>query len=153
MTDDVRASGRAVAASRSSQQAVSPVPASIPDAAKFCAATGCPLIAPNGSQWTGAKFAPCPQKGGMGEGECPWWDMACATGGIQFEVDAALERGGSAIIAGPNKPKRLLANSRSYDCPHADKCSWQDRALVSGRDLCPPRDALRKGLDPRVCLF
>ena len=118
-----------------------------------CAATMCPLIAKDGSPWTGTKDAPCPEKGGMDDGGCPWWDMACSVGGIQRQVDEAASHEGRAAVIGPNKPRRGTSTSREYDCPKAAICSWQRQAEKVGRSLCPPRDALARGLDPRVCLF
>ena len=122
-----------------------------------CPASMCPLIAKDGSPWTGVFAAPCPGKGlaeapGPEDG-CPWWDMACSCGGIQAQVEEAAADGGRMVVAGPNKPKRLIAAPRHYDCERAAQCRWQEQAAMAGRVLCPPRDALSRGLDPRVCLF
>jgi hypothetical protein len=71
-------------------------------------------------------------------------------------VDEAAECGGrsSTPIAGPNQPRRhVIGPAKSYDCPMAAVCRWQEQAEKVGRALCPPRDALAKGIDPRVCLF
>lgn len=119
-----------------------------------CPATMCPLIAPNGSPWTGAVNVPCPGHARDAEGGCAWWFMACATGGIQDQVEQAIAAGGHAVVAGPNQPRRdELSAARSYDCPRAHDCRWQEQAEKAGRPLCPPRDALARGADPRVALF
>jgi hypothetical protein len=122
-----------------------------------CPASMCPLIAPNGSPWSGSFAASCPGRGlsedpNDREG-CPWWDMACSCGGIQAQVEEAAEQGGAVLVVGPNQPGRLAGNPRHYDCPRASVYRWQEQAEVAGRKLCPPRDALERGLDPRVCLF
>lgn len=118
-----------------------------------CPASMCPLIAPNGSPWAGQYGAPCPGHDDMETGGCPWWSMACATGGIQGQVEEAAATGGHAFVVGPNQPRREQGNPRAYDCPKAAVCRWQERAEAEGRPLCPPRDALARGIDPRVCLF
>ena len=115
-----------------------------------CPASMCPLVAKDGSPWTGVYAAPCPGHDDMETGGCPWWSMACSCGGIQDQVDEAAESGGAMVVAGPNQPRRLMAAPRAYDCPKASVCRWQEQA---GDALCPPRDALARGLDPRVCLF
>lgn len=118
-----------------------------------CPASMCPLIAKDGSPWTGEYGAPCPEQGDIDDGGCPWWSMACSTGGVQSQVEEAAQHNGLALVVGPNQPRRGAAEPRSYDCPKAAVCSWQKQAEKAGRPLCPPRDALSRGLDPRVCLF
>ena len=111
----------------------------------------CPLIAAKGSPWTGDKDTACPEN----EHDCPWWTISCSTGGIQGLVDAAVA-GQPVAVVGPNKPKRYHADMRQvrfFDCPKASVCSWQKQARASGHVLCPPRDALKRGFDPRICLF
>lgn len=121
---------------------------------RSCPASMCPLIAPNGSPWSGEYAAPCPGHDDIDAGGCPWWSMACATGGVQGQVEEAAESGGRILVAGPNQPRRDgFAAARSYDCPHVANCRWQEIAEKQGRALCPPRDALARGMDPRVCLF
>jgi hypothetical protein len=121
-----------------------------------CPSSMCPLIAKDGSPWTGEKASPCPGHDDIDFPRddprcgCPWWSMACSTGGIQQQVEEAAEYEGRAIVAGPNQPRRLLSAPRTYDCPKASVCRWQE---IAGEKLCPPRDALARGLDPRVCLF
>jgi hypothetical protein len=120
-----------------------------------CPASMCPLIAPNGSPWT-QDPSPCPGHGDIDFARndprcgCPWWVMACATGGIQKQVERADRADGEMLVVGPNQPRRLRAAPRSYDCPKASTCRWQE---IAGDRLCPPRDALARGLDPRVTLF
>ena len=119
-----------------------------------CPASMCPLIAKDGSPWTGQFAAPCPGHDDMDTGGCSWWSMACSTGGIQELVeDAAAHDGRAALVIGPNRPKRGLAEPREFDCPRAKQCRWQEQAEKAGRALCPPRDALARGIDPRVVLF
>ena len=116
-----------------------------------CPASMCPLIAAKGSPWTGDKGAECPED----ESRCPWWTIACSTGGVQGLVDAAAA-GRPVPVAGPNRPKRYAADpakARYVGCEFAASCSWQKQALKAGRLLCPPRDALKRGFDPRICLF
>jgi hypothetical protein len=117
----------------------------------MCPASFCPLIAKEGSPWTGDKGSPCPED----EAQCPWWSIACSTGGVQDLVDEAAA-GRPLPVMGPNKPKRYTADpskARFFNCPEASVCSWQKQALKAGRLLCPPRDALNRGFDPRICLF
>lgn len=118
-----------------------------------CPASMCPLIAKDGSPWTGTKVSPCPEQDDIDNGGCPWWSMACSTGGIQSQVEEAAAHNGRMIVAGTNKPRREKGAPKSYDCAHENVCSWQKQATLAGRNLCPPRDALARGLDPRVCLF
>ncbi len=126
-------------------------PRAIEAAVKQCPASMCPLIAPKGSPWTGRYGEPCPGHDDLDGGGCPWWSMACSTGGIQHQVEEALAAGGSMLVFGPNQPHRITVGTpRSYDCPKASECRWQE---LAGDKLCPPRDALAKGMDPRVCLF
>jgi hypothetical protein len=110
----------------------------------------CPLIAPNGSPWTGEYAAVCPAHDDYASGGCPWWSMACSTGGIQGQVEEAASQGGRMLVVGPNQPRRGTGAPRTYDCPKAGDCQWQ---IQAGDKLCPPRDALGRGIDPRVCLF
>lgn len=118
-----------------------------------CPASMCPLIAKDGSPWTGTYAAPCPGHDDIDTNGCPWWSMSCSCGGIQQQVEEAAEHGGRHNVAGPNKVRRLEGAARTYDCEKASVCRWQEQALAAGRTLCPPRDALARGLDPRVCLF
>jgi len=117
----------------------------------FCPASMCPLVAPTGSPWTGEKNAPCPEHSNLDHGGCPWFTIACSTGGIRHQVDEAFKAGGRAMVLGPNQPRRHeIGEPRTYDCARAGDCSWQKHAKG---ELCPPRYALSLGLDPRVCLF
>lgn len=119
-----------------------------------CPASMCPLIAPKGSPWTGTYAAPCPGHDDLDTDGCPWWSMACSVGGIQGQVEEAAANGGKAFVIGPNYPHRdTIGNSRSYDCPKVSVCRWQEQAEKAGRSLYPPRDALSRGLDPRVYNF
>jgi len=120
-----------------------------------CPATMCPLIAPDGSPWTGAKNAPCPGRGGIPTEEepdrCPWWDMGCGGNGQVSAVDMAERQNGRAFVCGPVRPKRDgVGVPKEFDCPNASFCRWQEQSPTG---LCGPREALKRGLDPRVCNF
>lgn len=116
-----------------------------------CPATMCPLIAPNGSPWTGEKNSVCPEQDDLDSGGCAWLGMGGCNQGMLCMVDEALNMGGRSFVVGPNKPKRHgIGASKSYDCPNANFCSWQKQSPTG---LCGPRQALKEGLDPRVCLF
>ena len=67
-------------------------------------------------------------------------------------VDEA-EKLGGAVVAGPNKLRRKPGRVVEYDCPREGVCRWQEQALLAGQRTCPPREAMLRGLDPRVCLF
>lgn len=117
-----------------------------------CPASMCPLIAPTGSPWTGQFDVPCPGHDDIDTDGCAWWSMACGNGGggIMASVIEAELHDGKSHVAGPNKPRRQERMlPKTYDCPKAHECRWQEQAV----DLCPPREALRRGIDPRVCLF
>lgn len=128
-----------------------------------CPASMCPLIAKDGSPWTGEYGGPCPGHDDIDTYPmndprcgCPWWSMACSTGGIQRLVEEAAAFGGRAPmpVLGPNQPRRdEIGPAKDFDCPKAAECRWQERAEIEGRRLCPPRDVLARGIDPRVCLF
>src|SRR5258706_9134080 len=120
----------------------------VSDACMKCPASMCPLIAKDGSPWTGEYDDPCPGHDNEETGGCAWWSMACSTGGIQNQVEEAAAHHGRMVVIGPNKPKRELGMARSYNCPKATVCRWQEQAEKEGRKLCPPRDALARGIDP-----
>jgi hypothetical protein len=110
----------------------------------------CPLIAKDGSPWTG-KESDCPED----QAKCGWW-FICSTDGMRESVQAAA--GGRPLpVIGPNRPRSYAADQKKagrwFDCPKADVCSWQKAALKAGHILCPPREALKRGFDPRICLF
>ncbi len=120
----------------------------------FCPASMCPLFAANGSPWTGTKNAPCPEHDDVDKGGCPWWSMSCQGNGHMRMVDEAEAAGGRAFVIGPAQPHRDdIGPAKSYDCPRAGECSWQKQAELAGAPLCPPREALKRGLDPRVCAY
>ena len=49
------------------------------------------------------------------------------------------------------RPAAERCEPQTYDCPIAAVCVWQN--LSGPNQLCPPREALSRGFDPRVCLF
>ena len=119
----------------------------------LCPASMCPLVAKDGSPWTGEKDAPCPEQDDINNGGCPFWSMACGTGAIHQQVNEAETK--QVLILGPNKPRHSQRKPSTYICDKENVCSWQKHATQNntGGGLCPPRYALSKGLDPRVCLF
>lgn len=117
-----------------------------------CPASMCPLIAPNGSPWTGNKDADCPEHDDIETKGCPWWSMACSVGGIHHQVDEAKKAEGKVLIVGPNKPKQTIGKPKTYECAKESVCSWNKTSAKRGM-LCPPRYAMSLGLDPRVTLF
>ena len=115
-----------------------------------CPASMCPLIAPNGSPWSGEYDAECPGHDDLDANGCAWWGMACGGGRIVHIVDDAENENGNVVVAGPNKPRRKSKMTpKTYDCQQAHECRWQEQS--SG--LCPPREAMARGLDPRIVLF
>ncbi len=110
-----------------------------------CPATMCPLIAPEGSPWTGHKNASC-------KSDCGWFDRdkgrCSAAVSLYPEIDLVRENG-TGLNVNPVGRKYHKRKPMHYDCERADDCKWQEQA----KDLCPPRYALSLGLDPRVCLF
>lgn len=118
----------------------------------MCPASMCPLIAPNGSPWTGKKDSICSEHDDLDSGGCPWWMMACSTGGHHQEVDFMERYKSKAFVIGPNQPKDFKGESKTYKCQREDECSWHKQALLKGT-ICPPRYAMSKGFDPRVVLF
>jgi len=127
----------------------------LPKPGLMCPSTMCPLIAKDGSPWDGRKAVICPGKGGLpSDGDpdcCPWWDMGCGGNGHVASVDAAEQDMGRAVVVGPNMPRRSgIGSGRTYDCPHAPSCRWQEQSPTG---LCAPREALKRGMDPRVCCF
>jgi hypothetical protein len=73
---------------------------------------------------------------------------------MQETVEVAERRQGRGLVVGSTQPRRdSIGAAKTYDCPKAHECRWQEQARVAGRDLCPPRDALRRGIDPRVCAY
>lgn len=125
----------------------------------FCPATACPLFARDGSPWTGHRTATCPQKPAYVDGQPTDFSgygffneisSRCdGCGGARHQVEES-ERGEVVLQIGPVAAKRGLGEPRAYDCPRAGDCQWQ---FESGEDLCPPRYALSKGLDPRLAAY
>ncbi len=120
----------------------------------MCAATMCPLFAPDGSPWTGQYRSAC-------EGEaCGFYDKqgSRCEGGV-YAVDQVMESAVSGhaplqldtVIHGAAVPGYFDRNARTFDCPYADICQWQKD--VPEGSLCPPRHALSIGVDPRACAY
>jgi hypothetical protein len=103
----------------------------------LCPASMCPLFAKDGSLNAGIYAGTCPEKDDIDNGGCPWWSVGCSTGFQHRLVDRA--------AANRRKP----APPRTFDCPHADVCSWQKQASKQGK-LCAPRAALAAGVNARV---
>lgn len=110
----------------------------------FCPATMCPLFAAQGSPWTGQRDSHCERE------ECAWFfDGRCA-GGVEARGQIELvAQGGVPLQIGPGIEKASVT-PKSFDCPRATECQWQAEA---GDELCPPRTALSKGVDPRACAY
>ncbi len=121
------------------------------DSGGMCAATACPLIAPNGSPWTGEKDTPC--KGGA----CGFFDAKQGScDGSMFARQQVHEAstGTAPLQLAEDKGGRYAGKEgKTFDCPHVSNCRWQFDAKVQGAEMCPPRTALAMGLDPRYCLF
>jgi hypothetical protein len=60
-------------------------------------------------------------------------------------------RNGKTLNVHPKGRKYHKRKPMDYDCKHTHECKWQIQA-GEGK-LCPPRAALKEGVDPRVCLF
>jgi hypothetical protein len=109
-----------------------------------CPATMCPLFAATGSPWTGEHDARCD----MGP-PCGFWREGCCQGCREAGWQVAEVADGLIplqLIAAP----KLAATARALDCPRAAECQWQAQ---SSPKLCPPREALARGIDPRVCAY
>lgn len=123
----------------------------------YCPASMCPLIAPDGSPWTGQKNARCPQKHSMDPScGCAWFQgfggAGCDGASSAHEQIAEAAEGHHVLQLGPRRKKRERAAPRDYDCPRSHDCQWQAEAEAEG-GLCPPRTALRLGLDPRLAAY
>jgi hypothetical protein len=117
-----------------------------------CPASMCPLIAPRGSPWNNYEMNHlCP-----GSAECFFWNFTCNNGGMHALVLQAEADGGKPLLPllGPNQPRRSgIGEPKSFECPEASRCRWQERAELAGLKLCPPREALARGMDPRVVIY
>jgi hypothetical protein len=106
-----------------------------------CPATMCPLFAREGSPWTGDRDVPCIRQA------CAWWDGRCRGEEAATEQIALAADGLPVLQLGPAAKRSTPAAPRTYDCPRATDCQWQ---IQAGEALCPPRQALALGLDPRL---
>lgn len=106
-----------------------------------CPATMCPLFAREGSPWTGDRDAPC------GREACAWWRGRCIGEEFAGEQITLAADGRPVLQLGTAAKRTDAAAPRTYDCPRARDCQWQ---IQAGAELCPPRQALALGLDPRL---
>jgi len=103
----------------------------------LCPMSMCPLLGralPPASDDPGE---PCPGHANAGEPQgCYWWGRECQGGAVRRRMPWATLRG---------------LPGASFDCPNAARCTWQREAGEGA--LCPPRDALRVGIDPTTLAF
>lgn len=112
----------------------------------YCPASMCPLIAPRGAPWTGHYNSPCLNE------KCGWYHQGhCEGGSAALEQIQDVEKKGFTLQLGPTTAKFHKRKPIAYNCARALECQWQLEQPTG--DLCPPRQALAKGLDPRVCLY
>jgi hypothetical protein len=98
----------------------------MPERCTGCPALNCPLIAQLG---------------------CPARLQARSRGIFLYPDHSQYQRWNDCLI----KPPKKTCEPRTYDCPIANVCSWQK--LCGPTQLCPQRDALQLGVDPRVCFI
>lgn len=111
----------------------------------FCPASMCPLIAKDGSPWTGQKNVKCIKDA------CGFFHDGHCEGSMHARCQAdEVKQKGFTLTLNPAGRKFHNRKPMNYDCPRSEDCQWQQER---GGDLCPPRYALSLGLDPRVCLF
>lgn len=113
----------------------------------FCPASMCPLIAPDGSPWTGQKNSACEREA------CGWFDGKsghCMGASAAVEQVGDASRRGWVLQLGHGAKRYTKASPKTYDCARAHECQWQ---VEAGDGLCPPRLALSQGLDPKVCNY
>lgn len=115
----------------------------------FCPATMCPLFAADGSPWTGDKNGECKHD----HEDCAWWSRRqnrCEGSQAASQQITELSIGGRPLVIGKSY-REHQAKATTYDCARAKECQWQLEQKPG--DLCPPREALRLGLDPRACAY
>lgn len=120
-----------------------------------CPASICPLFAKDGSPWTGEKNARCPQHEhdpeSPGSDGCSfWWGRCDGESGARSQVEEAHDHGGTLQLGPVRQRRHKLRQPSQYECPKAEQCQWQKQ---SGPQLCPPRQALALGVDPRACAY
>ena len=122
----------------------------------FCPATMCPLFAAEGSPWTGEKNGECPRRHTSTPGTrgCLWYRGfgGCGCDGRTAALGqvAEAEAGKRVLQIGPVIAEKERVAAKTFDCPRAHECQWQ---AESKGELCPPRLALAKGIDPRTCAY
>lgn len=111
----------------------------------FCPSTMCPLFASEGSPWTRQYDVPCEKD------KCAFFfNGKCdGSGHAEYQIEEVLE-GKIPLQIGNIHMKHKSVKKREFDCPNSKRCQWQKE---SGDKLCPPRMALSKGIDPRVCVY
>jgi hypothetical protein len=65
------------------------------------------------------------------------------------QVSQADDRG-FVLQLGHGAKRYSKTSPKTYECARAHECQWQREA---GDCLCPPRLALSRGLDPKVCNY
>lgn len=118
--------------------------------ATFCPATMCPLFAADGSIWTGDKNAHCdgPTCGFYQRGRCD--GAAFAHSQVREAAEGRKPFQLAVVTEGKRGVEYIGRSRRAFDCPRAADCQWQ---VEAGSGLCPPREALARGVDPRACAY
>lgn len=124
-----------------------------------CPASMCPLFAKQGSPWTREKNVSCarhedqPTRGAEGAARgCGFWREGSGCDGAMFALEQVAEvaAGGRTLQVGSVRMMRETIRPGSFDCPQAARCQWQVQSLPQ---LCPPRQAMAQGIDPRACAW
>lgn len=99
--------------------------------ATFCPATMCVYFAKDGSPWTGETNAKC-------DGDkCGWWfDGGCVAGTYSL-IEVNSERPDRKPLPKPH-------------CPRESECQWQNQL---GEQVCPPRAAIMRGVNPALAAY
>jgi hypothetical protein len=68
-----------------------------------------------------------------------------------YEQVAKADAGMPPLQIGPCRGRMRRVTPQVYDCARAGECQWQLSSPHGA--LCPPREALRLGVDPRFCAY